>query len=152
MTIAIRPARPDEAAAVTEVVEAAYTPWVAQVGIRPWPLDDEYEPHVAAGRVWVTEDDDGLTGILVLVDEPDCLMLDNVAVLPRLHGKGVGRALMAFAEQEARRRGYTAIRLYTLEKMLKNIAIYAAMGYRETHRAREKGRDRVYMRKELATG
>ncbi len=69
--------------------------------------------------------------------------------LPEGQGKGYGRALIEFAEAEARRRGFAEIRLYTHEMMTENIALYTRIGFEETHRVSEKGYDRVYMTKQL---
>ena len=64
--------------------------------------------------------DDGavLAGIVVLLPAPDYLLLDNIAVSPARHGRGLGRCLVAFAEAEALRRGYREIRLYTHQAMV----------------------------------
>ena len=56
---------------------------------------------------------------------------------------------MAFAEEEARRRGHRVIELYTNEVMVENIALYRRLGYVETGRKQVAGYDRVYMRKTL---
>jgi ribosomal protein S18 acetylase RimI-like enzyme len=69
--------------------------------------------------------------------------------MPAYQGKGVGRALLEFAEAEARRRGFAAIHLYTHEMMTENIGLYQRIGYVETRRVTEKGYDRVYMTKQL---
>ena len=63
--------------------------------------------------------------------------------------RGYGRKLVDFAEAYTRRRGFGAIKLYTHVKMTENVGIYTKLGYRETHRATEKGFERVYMRKDL---
>lgn len=49
----------------------------------------------------------------------------------------------------ARSLGCPAVRLYTHELMVENIALYGKIGFRETHRATENGFARVFMRKEL---
>jgi GNAT superfamily N-acetyltransferase len=90
-----------------------------------------------------------IAGILVLLEEEDHLLLDNVAVDPRHQGKGVGRALIDFAEQEARRRSHAEIRLYTHQAMHENIALYPRLGYEETGRAEQAGFQRVFFRKTL---
>jgi GNAT superfamily N-acetyltransferase len=41
----------------------------------------------------------------VLIPETGTMLLDNVAVSPNAQGKGYGRRLIAFAEEEARRQG-----------------------------------------------
>ena len=100
----IRLADPNDTARISEIVELAYRPYVASIGAVPGPLLDDYPGHVAAKQAWVTGDP--VMGVLVLVDEPDHLLLDNIAVDPAAQGTGVGRVLMEFADAEARRRGY----------------------------------------------
>jgi hypothetical protein len=41
---------------------------------------------------------------------------------------------MQFAGNEARRRGFSEMRLYTHEKMTENVAMYASSGWTETGR------------------
>jgi len=41
----------------------------------------------------------------VLVPAPNYLLLDNIAVSPARQGLGLGRRLLAFAEDEALQRG-----------------------------------------------
>ncbi len=76
-------------------------------------------------------------------------MPDNVAVEPACQGQGIGRALLAFAEAEARRRGFAELRLSTNVLMAPNIALYRRRGYAETERREESGFRRVYMAKPL---
>ncbi|GAA2215400.1 GNAT family N-acetyltransferase [Nonomuraea monospora] len=133
--------------AVERLVQDAYTPWIEVIGMRPLPLEADYAALIADGRVHVT---DGLEGLIVLVPEEGVLLVDNVAVRPELHGRGIGRALMAHAEQEARRLGLPALRLYTNVKMTANIALYESLGYRETGRQGIEGRSAVLMRKQLS--
>ena len=145
----IRRARPGEAPLLRALVERAYGPWVPVVGRRPMPMDDDYEARVAAGEAWVLEEAGALLGVLVLVGHDDHLLLDNVAVEPARKGRGGGRALLDFAEAEALRRGLPEVRLYTNEKMERNIALYAARGYAETGRQEEAGFRRVFMAKRV---
>ena len=145
----IRRARPDEAPLLRTLVGRAYAPWVPVVGRRPMPMDDDYEARVAAGEAWVLEEAGALRGVLVLVEHADHLLLDNVAVEPARKDKGDGRALLDFVEAEARRRGLPEIRLYTNEKMERNIALYAARGYAETGRQDGAGFRRVFMAKRV---
>ena len=91
------------------------------------------------------EEDGRLVGALVLEDlGHDALLLDNVAVAPSAQGKGYGRALVAFAEAEARRRGHGEVRLYTHVLMTENQALYARLGFKEIGRVKEKGYERLY--------
>ena len=145
----IRRARPDEAPLLRALVERAYEPWVPVVGRRPMPMDDDYAARVSAGEAWVLEEAGAVNGVLVLEDHAGHLLLDNIAVEPARRGKGDGRVLLDFAEAEARRRGFPEIRLYTNELMERNVALYAARGYAETDRRREKGFSRVFMAKRV---
>ncbi|GAA0599420.1 GNAT family N-acetyltransferase [Craurococcus roseus] len=148
----IRRARAEEAPLLRALVERAYAPWVPVVGRRPMPMDDNYEARVAAGEAWVLEETGEVRGVLVLVERADHLLLDNVAVEPARQGRGGGRMLLDFAEAEARRRGLPEIRLYTNEKMERNITLYAARGYAETMRQEGAGFRRVFMAKRVAVG
>lgn len=145
----IRSAVCGEAEIVRSIVHAAYQHYIARIGKPPGPMLDDYAQRIADGQAWVLEDDGHVVGILVLEETPDGFLLDNIAVLPEVNGKGHGRALMEFAEAEATRRGYREIKLYTHVMMTENIALYSRIGFVETHRIREKGFDRVYMTKRL---
>jgi ribosomal protein S18 acetylase RimI-like enzyme len=145
----IRPARPSEADTLRDVVHAAYRHYIPRIGKPPGPMLDDYAARIADGQAWVLEDAGKIKGILVLEETPEGFLLDNIAILPEGQGKGYGRALIEFAEAEARRRAFAEIRLYTHEMMTENIALYTRIGFVETHRVSEKGYDRVYMTKLL---
>ena len=145
----IRVAHEAEAQAVRDIVHAAYRHYIDRIGKPPEPMLDDYAQRIAAGQVWVLEDARRIVGILVLEAGPQGVLLDNVAVLPDCQGKGYGRALIDFAASEALRRGFSAISLYTHALMTENIALYRRIGFSETHRASERGYDRVYMTRQL---
>jgi GNAT superfamily N-acetyltransferase len=149
----IRPATPADLAAVARIVRDAYTPYIVRIGKEPGPMRDDYAAQIAAGTVSVAEvdgpADKNIGGLIVLIDEPDHLLLDNIAVAPALQGHGVGGALMRFADDEARRRGFAELRLYTHVLMTENIARYKRLGWRETHRATQNGYERMFMTKSL---
>ena len=116
-------------------------------------MRDDYAARIAARQAHVLEDDAGaLAGVAVLEAEPDALLVENVAIAPAAQGRGFGRRLMAFAEDEARRLGRARLRLYTNARMEANIRLYGRLGYAETHRARMDGFDRVFMEKRLPAG
>ena len=110
---------------------------------------DDYPARVSEGVVWVVEEGAVIAAMIVLVPAPNYLLLDNIAVSPARQGLGLGRRLLAFAEAEALRRGYSEIRLYTHQTMVENQRLYASIGYEETGRGSEAGYDRVFMRKRL---
>ena len=145
----IRPAVPADLPAVEACVAAAYAVSVPRIGKKPGPMLADYAGLIGAGRVHVLEDDAGLIGLIVLHAEPDHVFVENIAVRPEAQGRGLGRRLMRFAEEEAARRGLAELRLYTHERMTENLTLYPKLGYGETGRREEAGYRRVYFRKRL---
>jgi GNAT superfamily N-acetyltransferase len=145
----IRVATAADVPAITEIVDEAYRHYIARMGKRPEPMLEDYAARVLEGVVWVLEEGAAIAGIIVLLPTTNYLLLDNVAVSPARQGSGLGRRLLAFAEAEALRLGYSEIRLYTHQTMVENQRLYASIGYEETGRGTEAGYDRVFMRKQL---
>ena len=146
----IRQALPDDAEAVAACVGAAYRHYIERIGKPPGPMLEDYAQVIRQRQVAVAEIDGAIVGVLVLAVTEEGQCLENVAVDPAFHGRGIGRALLERAEAEARRRGFAAIYLYTHEKTTENQALYSKIGYVEYDRRVEKGYSRVYMRKRLA--
>jgi ribosomal protein S18 acetylase RimI-like enzyme len=121
------------------------------IGMRPLPMEADYPALIAADRVWVRGDVPGgpVDALIVLIPADGALLVDNVAVHPSAQGRGLGRRLLAFAEDQARSRGLPALRLYTNVKMTSNIALYESLGYRRTDTETIEGRHAVHLRKEL---
>lgn len=72
-------------------------------------------------------EDDQLLGCCMLVEEnPQTVRLRQMAVLNDLQGKGVGKALMTFAENLARDRGYKSITMHARKNA---VGFYEKMGY-----------------------
>ena len=132
-----------------EIVDQAYRHYIVRIGKPPGPMLDDYAARVSEGVVWVLEEGAEMAAIIVLLPAPNYLLLDNIAVSPARQGLGLGRRLLAFAEDEALRRSYREIRLYTHETMVENQRLYASIGYEEAGRGSEAGYDRVFMRKQL---
>ncbi len=149
MQLTIRPARPDEASAIAALVEESYQHYVPRIGLRPAPMDADYDADVMSQRVWVAEHDGAVSGVIVIGVEDGHLLVDNVAVSPPYQGQGIGSRLLDLAEDQARSAGITEIRLFTHEKMHENIAYYGRRGYVETHRQQENGFSRVFFSKYL---
>ena len=147
----IRRANPVDRAAVESIVNEAYAIYIDRIGRPPGPMLDDYGVLIEAGAVHVLEaGDQPVEAIVVLLEKPDHLLLDNIAVRRDRQGQGLGHQLIAFAEDEARRLGFAEIRLYTHVMMVENIALYTRLGFVETGRGRDGGYDRVFMTKCLA--
>ena len=149
MTHRLRPARDGDLPAVLRIVHDAYAPYIPRIGRRPGPMDDDYAARIREAAVTLAEDPGGVAGLSVLRLDPAPALLDNVAVAPRAQGRGLGRALIAAAETRAREAGHDRVTLYAHVAMVENRALYARLGYAETHRATEDGLHRVYMAKPL---
>ena len=115
----------------------------------PGLLLDDYKRAVSEPQTFVAINRMDGVGVLVLVRLQDAMLLENVAVHPSAQERGLGCKLMALAEQESRKRGYSDIQLYTHVKMTENIAMYLKMGWTETSRRSVDGFDRVHMSKAL---
>lgn len=145
----IRPAALPDLSAIERIAKSAYAPYIAQIGREPAPMLEDYSCLVLAEQVWVLEEEQAIAGFIVLLGAQEALLLDNLAVSPEAQGRGHGRQLLAFAEQQALAAGHSCVRLYTNEAMTENIALYGRHGYVETHRTVENGLHRVYMSKPL---
>jgi len=145
----IRPARAGDIPAIHRLVRDAYAVYVPRIGREPAPLSADYDALVAEGAVSVAVDGDLVVGVLVLRPEPASLLLENVAVAPAAQRGGIGRRLIAFAEQRAGDLGLETVRLYTNARMTENLSYYAALGYVEVDRRREDGFDRVFFSKRV---
>jgi ribosomal protein S18 acetylase RimI-like enzyme len=146
----IRPAEPEDAAVVRDLVRMAYSKYVKRIGKEPAPMREDYDALIRAGEVWVLEEGGEVLGVLVIRSAEDHLFLGNVAVAPGHQGRGLGRQLVAFAEEQATAYGLSEVRLYTNEKMHENLAVYARLGFEETGRGVDGGYRRVFMRKRLS--
>jgi ribosomal protein S18 acetylase RimI-like enzyme len=74
----------------------------------------------------IAKGDGALLGFLYLIDNE----VAGIGVNPPAWRRGVGRALMAYAEEECRNKGYREIFLEVYEPNLRARAFYEALGYR----------------------
>ncbi len=146
----IRLARPVDRAAVEAIVREAYSVYLDRMDKPPAPMLDDYATLIDEDAVSVLDEGGDIRAIIVLLPQPDHLLLDNIAVRPDSQGTGLGRLLIAFGEAEARRLGFDEVRLYTHQTMVENVTLYTRLGFVETGRGRDNGYDRVFMTKRLA--
>lgn len=145
----LRSADGSDASNVAELVDAAYGHYVERIGGPPGPMTDDYAEVIRSYQVTVAESHGAIVGVVVLTLTDDGFLIDNVAVHPSHRGTGLGRALLEFAEAEARRAGFDSIYLYTHEKMTENLALYSRIGYVEYDRRSQGEFSLVYLRKQL---
>ena len=149
----LRRATEADAELLARIADAAYSLYLPRMaGLRPGPMNTDYAAAITASEAWVASVDGEVAGFLVLVVlviEDDAMLLENVAVLPTHHGRGIGRALLLLAEERTLAAGRSRLRLYTHETMVENQSLYERIGYVETHRATEHGFTRVFYEKRL---
>jgi ribosomal protein S18 acetylase RimI-like enzyme len=145
-----REAVPSDAPFVAGLVNAAYRHYIPRIGTVPGPMTANYDEVIRDDRVTIAERDGAIVGVIVLRVTDEGFLIDNIAVHPAHRGTGVGKALLEFAEDEARRAGFDAVYLYTHEKMTENLALYSRFGYLEYDRRSLRDFSLVFMRKRLA--
>lgn len=143
----IQRARPEDAPFLRKIAQQAYRPYIRRIGRKPAPMLADFPRLIAAGEAWTASEIADIVGFIVLRDAAGGLHVENVAVDPECHGRGYGKALLAFAEEEASRRGFARLNLYTNAKMRENLALYAALGWLETDRREQDGFERVFFEK-----
>ena len=145
----IRPADLPDCDTIRQIAREAYAMYVPRMDREPFPMLDDYAAHIREGHAYVLENGPHICGYLILLPQQDGMLLDNVAVNPQFQGKGHGRKLVAFAEAQAQRGGFSRIYLYTNEVMVENLQLYTHLGYHETKRIVENGYKRIYLEKHL---
>jgi len=145
--LSIRQATAADLPSIKALIDAAYTRYLTRMDKPPAPMLRDYGPSIEDGTTWVTGSP--IAAVLTLYPREDHLLVENVAVHPDAQGRGLGGALLDFAEREATRRGLTRMALVTHEVMTENQAIYAHLGYTEVDRRAEDGYRRIHMEKTL---
>jgi GNAT superfamily N-acetyltransferase len=121
--ITIRQARPDEIETLIPLLLQA----------------EESEPALRWGLKHLVDaiyraDEDGLlVGAATMQWRGDPCEIMELAVAPERHGQGLGRQLVAWLVDEARRRGKTAVLVGTANSSIGNIAFYQKVGFRMDH-------------------
>ena len=150
MTIDIRQAIAAEAGAVTDCVCQAFIRYSAEIGKHPQPMLDDYNALIAEGRVYVALKDNRLVGVLVISTDAEGFCIETLAAHPQLQGQGVGKALIAYAENLARLRKAASLYLSTHVVMWQSQDIYRHLGFVEFDRRVVNGYHRIFMRKSVA--
>ena len=89
--------------------------------------NEELESEKSNILIGAFEDDRMLGCCMLLEEKPDCVRLRQMAVLNDLQGKGIGRALLNFAENIARDRGYKMITMHARKNV---VSFFEKMDYR----------------------
>jgi GNAT superfamily N-acetyltransferase len=119
----VRRAQHDDAKTVAALLDEA-TVWVNELGFSQWPLPfprDELVSGIERGEVYVVEAEDGeaVATVTILEDDPiywpdsppDALYVHKFAVRRDHAGRGIGAAIIEWANAEAAEAGRDFLRL-----------------------------------------
>lgn len=148
--IEIRPANPGEATIIAGIVNAAYAKWVAVIGRKPRPMQTDYQQAVHDHAFDVAVENGQIVGLIETMQGDDHLWIENVAVVPAAQGRGIGRYLLAHAEQKAAAASLFEIRLLTNGAFDANLSLYGRLGYAVDREEDFMNGTTVYMSKKLA--
>ena len=158
--IVIRPARGEELEEIWALVGRAVA-HMNQLGNPQWgpdyPTRDFYAGDMARGELYAALVDGRLAGVACINTDqspayaplpwttcPPAVVIHRMAVEPACQRKGVGAAFFRFAEEEARRRGLTALRLDTYSLNHRMQALIRKMGFTQVGEIHLHGRPLPY--------
>jgi len=121
--ITIRQARPDEIDALIPVLLQAEE---SERALR-WGLKNLVD------AVYRADADGLLVGAATMQWRNDPCEIMELAVVPERHGQGIGRQIVTWLVDEARRRGKAAVLVGTANSSIGNIAFYQKIGFRMDH-------------------
>ena len=153
MTLAIpRLATIADAAALNRLAHDAYSVYLPILGRAPQPMATDWATLPAGFEIWIEDGEttDAVIASLALDIAPEHVVVWSVAVALSAQHRGIGRAMMAWAETRARALGRRELRLFTNARMTRNVALYRLLGYEETHRETMTDRVLVHMAKLIA--
>jgi len=127
MSVEVRPARPDE---VEQLVPLLLQAEESEPALR-WSIAN------MADAIYRMDADGELAGAATLRWDAEPPEILEIAVAPRRQGRGLGRQLVRWLADEARRRGHAALVVGTGNSSLGNIAFYQKCGMRMDHVRRD---------------
>ena len=130
----IRAARPDEAAAIVALIQRAFGEYRGKLRPESGALQETPETIRAAmkaGTILLVERAGRILGCVSVRRKDDCAYAGRLAVEPMERGIGIGRALLAAAEAQARQMGSDRLRVDVRLKLRDNRAFFRALGFVE---------------------
>lgn len=142
----IRKADLADADALQKCMHSAYIKYSDRIDTKALPpMTVNYKNEISSFPVWVVEFNNQIIAGLVLVFEDEYASLANIAINPDFQGKGLGKFLLNFAEQEASNNGYSEIQLATHILFTENVLFYTKQGWTLV----DQDETKVYMKKRL---
>lgn len=150
LALHLRPAEPADAAAIRDIVRAAYSKWVPVIGREPLPMRADYDKAVREHQFDLAKEGHRIVGMIETILAVDHLWIENVCVAPQAQGRGIGRLLLQQAERKATDAGRPELRLLTNGAFEANVSLYRRHGYVVDREEPFMNGTTVYMSKKLA--
>ena len=120
------------------------------IGRDPKPMMTDYAEAVRSYHIDLLDADAELAALIETIPEADHLLIENIAIFPAFQGRGLGRRLMAHAEQVALSLGHDEIKLYTNRRFTENVRLDRKFGYRIDWEEEFKGGVVIHMSKSIS--
>jgi len=128
----IRPARAEEADAIVALIHRAFGQYRGKLRPESSALLESADTIRAAmktGTVLLAVRAGAILGCISVQRKAGCAYAGRLAVEPMEQGTGIGRALIAEAEEVARRMGVARLRVDVRLKLRDNLAFFKALGF-----------------------
>ena len=130
-------------------ISRACAEYMIEQGIFQWneqyPSEEAFSKDLEREELYVLETDGKIVGMITLTttmdDEyipvkwltknVDTIYIHRLGVHPKYQGRGFAQKLMGFAENYAKNKGYTSIRLDTFSQNKRNQKFYEQRGYQK---------------------
>ncbi len=149
--VRILPLRPSDAGEALTIQRAAFVSEAQIYGSADMsPLTQtlaEVEAELEGADGWVARIGGRLVGVIRTRTADDLLLIGRIAIAPDMQGAGIGRRLLAAAEEST---GAAEAELFTGSLSEANLRLYRDCGYVETERVDQgDGTAQVFLRKRL---
>ena len=96
------------------------------------PSRQQIETYLGKSACFLAKSESSGVGVLVLQSDGSGTMeIMNIAVNPAMQGKGIGRMLLEFAENECRKHNYKRIIIRTGNSSLGPLKLYQSVGFKQ---------------------
>lgn len=130
---------PNRLGDILAVVHAAFAEFQPPSSVLMETVSD-VEARLRAGPIIVAQSADGFVGSLFCAHNGDVLYLTRLATLPSWRGRGIGAALLAVAEREARGLGAKRLTLRVRTNLPDNQRYFERAGFAVTGEGQDQGR------------
>ena len=145
----LRLATKGDVLAIRALTRAAYAKWVPVIGREPVPMTADYTLAIRIHRFDLLEAEKGLIALVETIARPDHIWVENLAISPEHHGRGLGRMMLGEVERIARSLGQPEIRLLTNREFEGNVEFYERAGFTVEREEPFRGCTTAYLAKSL---